>query len=174
MHRVVTFTPAPEPGDTVTMPADGAPALVLHRLPSPGGRSVPAVRVTTDPRCPACDDGRLVYGPPGAWTCPDCGDAPSPADLARIGRRGARRTGEHRARQIERGTPGAVALLNRAAEAIEAGADPAAWLQRLWDAPGSPERRAVRLALMRSGSADEPLSALRCRHAARLLDARGP
>jgi len=30
MTRVVTFEPAPDAGDTVTMPADGAPALVLH------------------------------------------------------------------------------------------------------------------------------------------------
>lgn len=77
MTRDVTMDPAPpDPGDTVLL--DGAPALVLQRLPVRAhgrGRRSAAVRVTTDPRCPACADGRMVYGPPGAWTCA-CGESP--------------------------------------------------------------------------------------------------
>ena len=55
--RVVSLTPAPEPGDTLLL--DDLPHVVLHRLPKLPGRR-PAVRVTADLPCGICE-ARLAY-----------------------------------------------------------------------------------------------------------------
>ena len=174
MTRVLTMSPPPDLGDTVTLD-DGRPALVLHRLPKVRGR-LPAVRVNDSPRCPDCD-GRLLWTAPGAWTCDDCGDVPAPPPpppaLAAIRRRGERRdanrrTAANRQRQIERGAAGGAVLLVRAAEAIDHGAESAAWRRRLLESAPGPERRAIRYALGPNARRAE-LTTEACRRAAAKL-----
>ena len=58
--RVVSLTPAPDPGDTLLL--DGRPAVVLHLLPKLPGRR-PDVRAAFDLPCGACDTP-LTYDAP--------------------------------------------------------------------------------------------------------------
>ena len=164
--RVVSVTPAPDPGDTLLL--DGRPHMVLHRLPKlPGRRS--AVRVTDDLPCGACEAAPLRYDAPRRrWWCPSCRmayDRAALADLAgehvadgvRVGK--ARRASGTRARQVARGAPGASVVLLRAA--ADGGALSRAYLL---GTVNGPERRALAWALRDDG--DRPLSAERCREAA--------
>ena len=164
--RVVSVTPAPDPGDTLLI--DGRPAVVLYRLPAVPGRP-PAARVTADLPCGTCEAGPLRYDAlRRRWRCPSCRtayDAAALADLARehvadgvrAGR--ARRGRGTRARQVARGAPGAAAVL--LAAAADGGAPSRAYLvERLTGAGNT----ALAFALRDDG--DRPLSAERCREAA--------
>ena len=67
--RVVSLTPAPDPGDTLLL--DGRPAVVLHLLPKLPGRR-PAVRAAFDLPCGACDTPLTYDAPWRRWWCPSC------------------------------------------------------------------------------------------------------
>ena len=91
------------------------------------------------------------------WRCPDCRATYSPTALAAVCQEV-----ERNARQLQRGIPGATALLRRAAEAGGA-------LSRdvLLEAVTGAERHAMRWALRDVG--DGPLSPERCHQAAQVL-----
>lgn len=164
--RVVSLTPAPDPGDTLLI--GGRPVVVLHRLPKVSGRE-PAARVTADLPCGACEAAPLRYDAlRRRWRCPACRQAydrealadlirEHVADGTRAGRN--RREGNRRIRQVARGAPGAGAVLLAAAR--DGGAPSRAYLA---DRLAGAERRALRWALRDDG--ERPLSAERCREAA--------
>lgn len=161
---MVSIAPAPDPGDTLLI--DGRPAVVLARLPATPGRK-PAVRVTVDLPCGACEAAPLRYDAPRRrWWCPECRQAYDRAALADLAR-------EHvadgvRARQLRHGAPGAAMILHRAAAEGGAAVSRAA----LFEATTGPERRAMRWALRDDG--DRPLTPERCREAARALSTLAP
>ena len=134
----------------------GRPAVVVHLLPREPGRP-PAARVTHDPPCRACERGLQYEAPRRRWRCPDCRTAYTPVTLAAVCRE-AERSG----RQLQNGTPGATALLQRAAAAGGA-VSRAALLEMVTGA----ERHALRWALRDAG--EGPLSPERCRQAPQVL-----
>lgn len=102
----------PDPGDTLLI--DGRPVVVLARLPATPGRK-PAVRVTADLPCGACEAAPLRYDAQRRrWWCPECRrayDREALADLARehvvdsVNAGNARRARDRRARQLRHGAP---------------------------------------------------------------------
>ena len=166
--RVVSFDRPPDPGDTLLV--DGKPHVVLFRLPKLPGRQ-PAVRVTPDLPCGACEQPLCYDAPARRWRCSGCRtryDRTALFDLvtehlqdgARAGK--ARREADRHGRQVARGAPGAAAVLLGAA--ADGGAAGKYDLIRRVDGP---ERRALKWALRNDGA--DPLSADRCREAAAAL-----
>ena len=172
--RVVRVRARAAVGDTVMV--DGRPLAVVALLPRLPGRRLVA-RATGDPPCGTCESALHWETLSRRWKCPQCHasyDAAALADLLRehladglLAGKG-RRNRAARARQVVRGAPGAVELLQRAAD--EGGAP---GRHDLFGRVDGPERRALRWALRNAG--DAPLSAERCREAAReLLDHSQP
>ena len=160
-------------GVGVTVMVDGRPLAVAHLLPRQPGRGR-AARATAAPSCGTCESALRWDALRRCWWCPDC-HARYPAaaladllrehlvDAVRAGK--ARRNRAARAQQVARGAPGAAAVLLRAA--ADGGAP---GRHDLFSRVDGPERRALRWALRDAG--DAPLSAERCREAARELEAR--
>ena len=152
--RVVPVHARAVVGDTVMV--HGRPAVVVHLLPREPSRPRTA-RVTHDPPCRACAR-RLQYEVPRRrWRCPDCNTIYAPVALAAVCREAVRS-----ARQLQRGIPGAIALLQRAADA-----DGAESRDALLAAVTGAERHALRWALRDAG--EGPLSPEDCRQAAATL-----
>ena len=152
--RVVPVRARAVVGDTVMV--HGRPAVVVDLLPREPGRARTA-RVTHDPPCRACER-RLQYElPHRRWRCPGCHTIYAPASLA-----AACRAAERSARQLQRGIPGATAMLRSAADAGGAASRDA-----LLETATGAERLALRWALRDAG--EGPLSAERCRQAAATL-----
>ena len=152
--RVVRVRARAVVGDTVMV--DGRAAVVVHLLPREPGRPR-AARATHDPPCQACERGLQYDALHRRWRCPDCRATYTPTALAAVCLRA-----ERSARQLQRGIPGATALLLRAAQAGGA-------LSRdtLLESVSGAERHAMRWALRDTG--DGPLSPERCRQAAQVL-----
>ena len=168
LTRVVPVPVRAGVGDTVMV--DGRPLAVVHLLPRLPGRGR-AARATAAPPCGTCESALRWDAVRRGWCCPDCNaryPAEALADLLRehlvdgIRAGKARRNRGTRAQQVARGAPGAAVVLLRAAAA---GGAPGR--RDLFARVDGPERRALRWALRDAG--DAPLSAERCREAAREL-----
>lgn len=134
---------------------DGRAAVVVQLLPLEPGRER-AARATHDPPCRECER-RLQYEEGRHWRCPDCNATYGATALAAVCLEA-----ERRARQLQRGIPGATALLLRTAEA---GGAESRYV--LLAAVTGAERHAMRWALREAG--DGPLSPERCRQAAQIM-----
>ena len=152
--RVVPVRARAVVGDTVMV--HGRPAVVVDLLAREPGRPRTA-RVTHDPPCRACERSLQYEALHRRWRCPGCDTIYAPASLAAMSRQA-----ERSARQLQRGTPGAIAMLRRAADA-----GGAASREALLEAVTGAERHALRWALRDVGSG--PLSPQRCRQAAATL-----
>ena len=158
-----------------TVLVDGRGHLVLALLSRLRGRPA-AARVTADPPCRQCA-AALGWEPAGKrWACAECGTAAAAEELAAWVRESgaaglragaaARRGAGSRAHQVERGIPGAAAVLLRA---VAAGG--ATSREDLLASVGGAERQALSWALREVG--EGRLTAARCRQAVRALRSRG-
>jgi ribosomal protein L37AE/L43A len=107
--RVVPVRARAVVGDTVMV--RGRPAVVVDLLPREPGRSRTA-RVTHNPPCRACERRLQYEALHRRWRCPGCHTSYAPVALAAVCQQA-----ERSARQLQRGSPGATALLQRAADA---------------------------------------------------------
>lgn len=152
--RVVPVRARAVVGDTVMV--HGRPAVVVELLARERGQ-LHTARVTHDPPCRACERRLQYEAPRRRWRCPDCNTIYAPASLAAVCR-----AAERSARQLQRGSPGAIAMLRSAADAGGAESRDA-----LLAAATGAELHALRWALRDAGSG--ALSAERCRQAAAAL-----
>ena len=174
----MTIRVAPVPARAVvgaTVLVDGRGHLVLALVPRLRGRPA-AARVTADPPCGQCT-APLSWEQAGKrWACAECAATPAAEELAawvrQLGAAGLGAAaaqggpGSSRARLVERGIPGAAAVLLRAVAA--GGAESR---EDLLASVSGAERQALSWALREVGSGR--LTATRCRQAVRALRSRG-